>query len=49
MYADDTTVTFSADDTASLELQFNKELECLNKWLVVNKLSLNVSKTEFFS
>ena len=47
MYADDTTVTFSADDTASLELQINKELECLNKWLVVNKLSLNVSKTEF--
>ena len=33
MYADDTT-----------ELQINKELECLNKWLVVNKLSLNVSK-----
>ena len=26
----------------------NKELKCLNKWLVVNKLSaLNVSKTEF--
>ena len=47
MYADDTTVTFSADDTASLELQINKELECLNKWLVVNKLSLNVNKTEF--
>ena len=47
MYADDTTVTFIADDTDSLELQINKELECLNKWLVVNKLSLNVSKTEF--
>ena len=45
MYADDTTVT--GDDTASLEMQINKELECLNKWLVVNKLSLNVSKTEF--
>ena len=47
MYTDDTTVTFSVDDTASPELQINKELECLNKWLVVNKLSLNVSKTEF--
>lgn len=47
MYADDTTVTFSADDTASLEFQINKELESLDKWLIVNKLSLNVSKTEF--
>ena len=47
MYANDTTVTVSAHDTASLELQINKELEYLNKWLVVNKLSLNVSKTEF--
>ena len=33
MYADDTTVSFIADDIASLELQINKELECLNKWL----------------
>ena len=47
MYAD-ITVTFSVDDAASLELQINKELELnINKWLIVNKLSLDVSKTEF--
>ena len=47
MYVDDTTVTFSAENTASLEFQINKELESFENWLIANKLSLNISKTEF--
>ena len=47
MYAEDTTVTFSAENTASLEFQINKELASLENWLIANKLSLNISKTEF--
>ena len=46
MYADDTTLTFCASDTNSLESQINSELKQLNQWLVANKLTLNVSKTE---
>ena len=46
MYAGETTSTFSASDTASLEYQINDELKQLNQWLVANKLTINVSKTE---
>ena len=46
MYADDTNLIFSASDTASLEYQINDELKQLNQWLVANKLTLHVSKTE---
>ena len=46
MYADDTTLTFTAGDTTSLEFQINNELKQVNQWLVANKLTLNVSKTE---
>ena len=46
MYADDTTLTFCASDTNSLESQINSELKQLNQWLVAKKLTLNVSKTE---
>ena len=46
MYADDTTLTFSASNTASLKEQINNELKRLNQWLIANKLTLNVSKIE---
>ena len=45
--ADDTSLTVSASDTASLETQINQELKCVNEWLLANKLTLNVTKTEF--
>ena len=38
---------FSAENTASLEFQVKKELASLENWLIANKLSLNISKTEF--
>ena len=48
MYADDTTIYFNIDDfdTNNLEAEINKELEQVNIWLKLNKLSLNVGKTK---
>lgn len=47
VYVDDTILTFSASNTASLESQINNELKWLTQWLIANKLTLNVSKTKF--
>ena len=53
MYADDTTIYFNLEDFPSLnrEQEINEELEKLNIWLQLNKLTLNVDKTKcmFFS
>ena len=42
-----TSLAVSASDTVSIETPINQELKCLNKWLLANKLTLNVTKTEF--
>ena len=47
MCADDTTVTLIAENISNIEFEMNKELVCLNNWLVINKLSININKTEF--
>ena len=47
MYADDTSLTVSASDTASPEMQINQVLKCVNEWLLAKTLTLNVTKTEF--
>ena len=47
MFADDTNITFSASTLIDLEKCLNTELRSLNRWLISNKLSLNVAKTEF--
>ena len=47
MYADDINVTFSAATITDLESQINSDLNYNDRWLKANKLSLNVSKTEF--
>ena len=54
LYADDTTMissmcTFTSDrrDTASIDANINRELSKISDWLIVNKLSLNISKTKF--
>ena len=53
MYADDTTIYFNLEDFPALnrEQEINKELEKLNLWFKLNKLTLNVDKTKcmFFS
>ena len=47
MYADDTTIYFNLKDfdPATIEKDINSELEKINVWLKLNKLSLNVKKT----
>ena len=47
MFAHDKNVTFAASDMLGSETQFNNELKSINLWLRVNKLILNVAKTEF--
>ena len=48
MYADDTTVCFSIEyfKTHSRETAINTEINKVNTWLRLNKLSLNVEKTK---
>ena len=45
--ADDTNLTASGQSITQLEAAVNSDLENLRKWLIANKLSLNVAKTEF--
>ena len=47
MFADDTNITFAASTLTDLEKGLNSELRSLDIWLISNKLSLNVAKTEF--
>ena len=47
MFADDTNITFAASTLIDLEKGLNSELRSLNQWLISNKLSLSVAKTEF--
>ena len=47
MFADDTNLTASANSLTDLEAAANSDLENLRKWLIANKLSLNVAKTDF--
>ena len=46
IYADDTSISFTARNVNDLNLTMNKELDSLRKWLQGNKLSLNVLKTQ---
>ena len=47
MFADDTNIIVAGDSLTELENKINLELENLNRWLVANRLSLSVTKTEF--
>ena len=46
-FADDTNITSSGNCIDNVENAVNSGLENLRKWLMANKLSLNVAKTEF--
>ena len=48
MYADDTTIYFNLEDfdPECVETEINNELEKVNLWLKLNKLSLNIKKTK---
>ena len=47
LFADDTNIYYEADSLDNLELIINRELKKLHTWLIVNRLSLNIDKTNF--
>ena len=47
LFADDTNIYLESHDLQSLEKTMNKELEKLFEWLCINRLSPNISKTNF--
>ena len=47
IFADDTNIFCIGDDLASLTERLNRELVKLTKWFRINKLSLNVSKSNY--
>ena len=47
MFADDTNLTVQAKTLNELQQMLNKDLENIHKWLIANRLSLNVDKTEY--
>ena len=47
LFADDTNLTVAGEAIGEVELAMNIDLACIKEWLLANKLSLNVAKTEF--
>ena len=47
LFADDTNLTAVRDSIHDVQAAVNSHLENLRKWLVANKLSLNLTKIEF--
>ena len=47
LFADDTNLTASGESLNDIEMAVNSDLGNLRNWLMANKLSLNVAKTEF--
>ena len=47
LFADDTNIYFESEDLKKIEKTVNNELEKLHEWLCLNRLSLNISKTNF--
>ena len=47
LFADDTNIYYEAKSLTKLQIVVNKELKTVKMWLDVNKLSLNIDKTNF--
>ena len=47
MYADDTSITYTGKDINDINDCLNKDLKSVNTWLSSNKLTFNLTKTEF--
>ena len=47
LFADDTNIYYESTDLKELEKTVNQELKLLSQWLNVNRLALNVKKTNF--
>ena len=47
LFADDTNIYLEGDSPEKLEKQMNRGLKKLQNWLIINRLSLNIDKTNF--
>ena len=47
IFADDTNLLHADNNLKNLEKTFNKELAKVSSWLIANKLTLNISKSNF--
>ena len=47
IFADDTNFLYTGNDISEICKTVSKELDKLSSWFMANKLSLNVSKTNF--
>ena len=47
MYADDTSITYSPTDSASLKRNIEIEMANVAEWMRQNRLSLNANKSQF--
>jgi hypothetical protein len=47
MFADDTNLSCKGQSSADIEYKLNCDLDNIQKWLISNKLTLNLKKTEF--
>ena len=47
LFADDTVLTLSNSCIKTLQREVNQELEEINNWMKINKLSLNSTKTKY--
>ena len=47
--SNDTSVSYAANSVNELQNVLNSELKSLHNWLITNRLSLNIAKTEFMT
>jgi hypothetical protein len=47
MFADDTNLSCKGQLSADIEYKLNFDLDNIQKWLISNKLTLNLTKTEY--
>ena len=47
LFVDDANLTVAGDSIQEIESNMNSDLALVNQWLLANKLSLNIGKTEF--
>jgi hypothetical protein len=47
MFADDANLSFTGQTTADIEYKINKDLDNIWKWIISNKLTLNIGKIEY--
>ena len=46
LYADDSAILVSGKDVGQIQITLSKELASIREWLIDNKLSLHLGKTE---